>query len=139
MPAKSLIALLHRANQIANEQFESSIPESGVTARQVQVLSALSQNEGCSQTDLCEMTGIDRSTMAEIVSRLHKRRLIERRRSKEDARAYVLKLSDNGRTLAALGEKSIGTVEETLMSGLSAKARQDLLNILDKLVSAERE
>jgi hypothetical protein len=48
--AKSLIALLHRANQIANEEFERSIPESGVTARQVQVLSALSQNEGCSQT-----------------------------------------------------------------------------------------
>lgn len=138
MAAKSLIALLHRANQIANEEFERSIPESGVTARQVQVLSALSQNEGCSQTDLCEMTGVDRSTMAEIVSRLHKRRLIERRRSKDDARAYVLKLSESGRTLADLGEKSIGNVEESLMTSLSSKARQDLLNILDKLVTAER-
>lgn len=138
MPAKSLIALLHRANQIANEEFERSIPESGVTARQVQVLSALSQNEGCSQTDLCEMTGIDRSTMAEIVSRLHKRRLVERRRSKDDARAYVLKLSDNGRTLADLGEKSINSVEDKLMTVLSVKARSDLLNILEKLVVAER-
>lgn len=138
MPAKSLIALLHRANQIANEEFERSIPESGVTARQVQVLSALSHNEGCSQTDLCDMTGIDRSTMAEIVSRLHKRRLIERRRSKDDARAYVLKLSDSGKSLVDVGEKSIGTVEESLMAPLSAKARQDLLNILDKLVTAER-
>lgn len=138
MAAKSLIALLHRANQIANEEFERSIPESGVTARQVQVLSALSQNEGCSQTDLCDMTGIDRSTMAEIVSRLHKRRLIERRRSKDDARAYVLKLSESGRTLADLGEKSIGNVEDSLTASLSGKARQDLLNILDKLVTAER-
>lgn len=138
MASKSLIALLHRANQIANEEFERSIPESGVTARQVQVLSALAQNEGCSQTDLCEMTGIDRSTMAEIVSRLHKRRLIERRRSKEDARAYVLKLSESGRQLADLGEKSISSVEETLMLNLSGKARQDLLNILDKLVTADR-
>jgi DNA-binding MarR family transcriptional regulator len=84
------------------------------------------------------MTGIDRSTMAEIVSRLHKRRLIERRRSKDDARAYVLKLSESGRTLADLGEKSIGNVEESLMASLSGKARQDLLNILDKLVTAER-
>lgn len=138
MTGKSLIALLHRANQIANEEFERSIPESGVTARQVQVLSALSQNEGCSQTDLCEMTGIDRSTMAEIVSRLHKRRLIERRRSKDDARAYVLKLSDNGRQLADLDEKSIGSVEDSLMANLSGKAKQDLLNILDKLVTADR-
>jgi DNA-binding MarR family transcriptional regulator len=136
--AKSLIALLHRANQIANEEFERSIPEGGVTARQVQVLSALSQNEGCSQTDLCDMTGIDRSTMAEIVSRLHKRRLIERRRSKEDARAYVLKLSESGRSLAGMGEKSIASVEETLMSALSGKARQDLLNNLDKLVASDR-
>ena len=56
----------------------------------------VAEEEGLTQTDLVERTGIDRSTLADIVARLLGRGLIQRRRAKEDARAYAIKLTAQG-------------------------------------------
>jgi DNA-binding MarR family transcriptional regulator len=48
--------------------------------RQHAVLVAVSQNEGLSQTNLVEKTGVDRSTLADIVRRMLKKGLLQRRR-----------------------------------------------------------
>ena len=67
-----------------------------LTPRQFAVLVTVSQNEGLSQTHLVERTGIDRSTLADIVRRMLKKGLLQRRRTKEDARAYAVKLTEEG-------------------------------------------
>ncbi|MCK9911289.1 MarR family transcriptional regulator, partial [Microbacteriaceae bacterium K1510] len=67
-----------------------------LTPRQYAVLVAVAQNEGVSQTLLVEKTGVDRSTLADIVRRMLKKGLLQRRRTKEDARAYSVKLTDEG-------------------------------------------
>ena len=43
-----------------------------------------------------DRTGIDRSTLADIVARLLARGLIQRKRAKEDGRAYAIKLTPQG-------------------------------------------
>ncbi len=83
----SPLHLLHRANQCATGMFHLLAVEHGLTARQFEVLLAISQNEGLSQTDLVEKTGIDRSTMADMTQRLLRKGLLQRRRSRHDARA----------------------------------------------------
>ena len=134
--SQGLVALLHRANQIATESFAAALIDSQITARQVQVLAAIEANEGASQTTIVEVTGVDRSTLADIVRRLLKNRLIERRRSKKDARAYVLKLSEAGRQALASGKPALAAVEKGLLSALSAKDRSVLLDLLGKMVVA---
>ena len=54
----------------------------GLTPRQLAVLITVSQTEGQSQTGLVERTGIDRSTMADIVRRMQRKGLLKRRRTK---------------------------------------------------------
>ena len=132
--SQSLLALLHRANQIAAESFASTQVSSDVTARQIQVLAAIEANEGLSQTKIVEMTGVDRSTIAHIVRRLLKNKLIDRRRSKKDARAYVLKLSEAGRQALASGKPALASVEKDLLAALPAKDRSALLDLLCKMV-----
>ncbi len=134
--SQGLLALLHRANQIATESFAAALGESGITARQVQVLAAIEANEGSSQTQIVEVTGVDRSTLADIVRRLQKNRLIERRRSKDDARAYVLKLTDAGRQALASGKPALAAVEKDLLTALPAKDRSILLDLLGTAVEA---
>ena len=137
--SQSFLALLHRANQIGTESFVSAQGDSDITARQVQVLAAIEANEGSSQTAIVEITGVDRSTLADIVRRLQKNRLIERRRSKEDARAYVLKLSEAGREALASGKPALAAVEKNLLAALPAKDRSVLVDLLCKMVEAHEE
>ena len=137
--SQSLLALLHRANQIATESFASTQEDSDITARQVQVLAAIEVNEGSSQTKIVEITGVDRSTLADIARRLLKNRLIERRRSKDDARAYVLKLSEAGRQALANGKPAVAAVEKNLLAALPAKDRSVLVDLLSKMVEAHEE
>ena len=77
----SALHLLHRAGQCADELFASQIKESDLTPRQFVVLMAVAGSEEPSQTTLVQKTGIDRSTIADIV-----RRLVERGLS--DAQAH---------------------------------------------------
>lgn len=131
-----LLALLHRANQLATERFAETLGDSDLTARQVQVLAAIDANEGLSQTEIVAATGIDRSTLADIVRRLAQRKLIERKRSKDDARAYMVKLTEAGRKALADGKPALGSVENGLLATLSAKQRAELLAMLGNVVAS---
>src|SRR5258705_9701452 len=59
--------LLHRAEQSATDIFSRIAPSGMLTPRQYAILAAIEANQGLSQTGLVENTGIDRSTLADIV------------------------------------------------------------------------
>jgi DNA-binding MarR family transcriptional regulator len=96
---KSIIHLLHRASQRASEIFAQETRDFDLTARQYAVITTVAQHEGLSQTDLVRLTGIDRSTLADVVQRLLKRGVIQRERTTEDGRTYAVRLSAEGREL----------------------------------------
>ena len=66
----SLIHALHRASQVAEDRFARELGDIDITPRQLAVIDA---HDGPSQTDIVEESGIDRSTLADIVRRLVKR------------------------------------------------------------------
>lgn len=86
-----------------------------LTPRQYAVLVTVSQNEGLSQTDLVEKTGIDRSTLADIVRRMLKKSLLQRRRTKEDARAYAVKLTEEGWRVLKSAEPMARRVDDRIL------------------------
>ena len=67
MSRQSLIALLHRATQVATERFAAAVGDSDLTARQLQILDTIEAHDGPSQTDIVNVTGIDRSTVADMM------------------------------------------------------------------------
>lgn len=140
---RSPIHLLHRAGQCAGEIFQAEMSAGDLTPRQYAVLVAVAQNEGLSQTDLVTKTGIDRSTLADIVRRMLKKGLLARRRTKDDARAYAVKLTEEGwRTLKA-AEPMAKRVDERILSVLPGAQRdrfiQDLNTIVQQLGNMEAE
>jgi DNA-binding MarR family transcriptional regulator len=133
----SAVHLLHRASQCANELFAEAVSaRHGLTPRQLAVLAAVSDMEGASQTDIVHKTGIDRSTLADIVRRMLRKGLLERRRTKEDARAYAVRLSDSGRDLLSVAGPAAAGVDESILAPLPQDLRQSLLDALTTL--AER-
>ncbi len=96
---RSIIHLIHRASQRASEIFALETRDFDITARQYAVITTVAQHEGLSQTDLVRLTGIDRSTLADVVQRLLKRGIIQRERTTRDGRTYAVSLSSSGRNL----------------------------------------
>lgn len=134
---KSLLHLLHRAIQVGTDRFAQALGDIDLTARQLVILKAIEVNGGASQIAIVEITGVDRSTMADIARRLLKRHLISRKRTKEDARAYALTLTDAGRRAIQEADPVLRAVEKEMLAAIPAKERAVWLNTL-KAVAACR-
>lgn len=132
----SPIHLLHRAGQCAGDIFQTEMGVGDLTPRQFAVLVTVSQNEGLSQTHLVDKTGIDRSTLADIVRRMLKKGLLQRRRTKEDARAYAVKLTEEGWRVLRSAEPLAKRVDEKILSVLTTPQRDRFLQDLNTIVEA---
>ncbi len=131
---KSPIHLLHRAGQCAYEIFQSEVKEGDLTPRQLAVLITVAGKEGLSQTRLVERTGIDRSTLADIVRRMQRKGLLQRRRTREDARAYAVKLTEEGRKVLRSAEPLAKRADERILEALPPKQRDQFLEDLNAIV-----
>src|SRR5262245_16629902 len=125
---RSPIHQLHRAAQCAGDMFQAEINEADLTPRQLAVLTTLADEEGLSQTGLVDRTGIDRSTLADVVKRMQRKGFLQRRRTKEDARAYAVKLTDEGRKVLRNAEPLARKVEERLLASLPARERDKFID-----------
>lgn len=132
----SLVHLLHRASQIAAERVTTALGDDGLTVRQIIVLAAIAAHHGASQTDIVAATGVDRSTLTDIVRRLQKGGLIARRRNKDDARAYAVRITDAGERVLKKTIPVIVKVEAELAELLSAKKHAELVALLGDLTKA---
>ena len=133
---ESMLHLLHRAGQVADELFTEEMAGSDLTPRQFAVLLVLQRLETASQTDIVNETGIDRSTLADIVKRLVNRGLIARRRSKSDARAYAVRLTATGRDALKSAQPASERVESRILKSLPQARRDAFVDALSLLVRA---
>ena len=130
----STIHLLHRAGQLADEAFLSALGRDGITARQFIVLAIVAREDNPSQTTICELSGIDRSTLADIVRRLVSRGLLARKRTREDARRYAVRITDAGQKSL---DEALGVargVEDELLGVLTSSQRNDFETALRTMV-----
>lgn len=128
--------LLHRALQLALDFHADAAGESAITQRQYTVLSAASSAEGLTQNDLVRSTGIDRSTLADLVGRLLTKGLLLRERSATDGRANMVRLSPAGRQALDVASHAAAAGDKRLLSLLSAKKRESLMKSLSVLAGA---
>ena len=133
---QSAMHLLHRAGQSADGLFQAAANDIDLTPRQLAVLEAVAASEGGNQTELVRRTGIDRSTLSDVVRRLQKRRLLQRRRTTDDARAYAIVLTDKGREVLRTIEPIAKRADEQLLAALSRKQREQLIHALQSIIEA---
>src|SRR5690348_1512433 len=112
--------LLRRCVQYANDLFSRESSATDLTKQQFTVLAAVEQNEGMSQTDLVAITGIDRSTLAEMIRRMIDKGLLDRERTESDQRANAVRIAMAGRKALRSARSASERVERTLLSSLTA-------------------
>ncbi|MDO9588821.1 MAG: MarR family transcriptional regulator [Brevundimonas sp.] len=125
--------LMHRVLQLALDIYSEETGADGLTQRQFAVLEAVSHKSGLTQTDLVRATGIDRSTLADLVSRMTVKGLLERERSAIDARAKAVSLSAAGQAALDAARPRVEAADKRILALLPKGKRDGFLALLAEL------
>ncbi len=133
---QSPVHLLHRIEQYASDIFLEEMKETSLTPRQFAVLLTISEFEGLSQTGLVDKTGIDRSTLADIIRRMLKKGLVSRKRTKDDARAYSVNLTSKGKDALSIAIPASVCADDKILETLPSADREKFLKHLSQMVQS---
>ena len=128
--------LMHRALQLALDIYADEAGDGGPTQRQFAVMEAVSVKEGLTQTELVRATGIDRSTLADLVARMTTKGLLSRERSTLDARAKAVRLSPEGQALLEQARPRVEAADKRIMGLLPKGKRDGFLEMLAEIAAA---
>ena len=128
--------LLRRCQQRSADIYAEELGAEGPTQPQFALLTAIFQHPGASQVDLVRLTGIDRSTVAEMAARLVKRGLLRRERSDDDRRANTLAISPSGEAWLRSYLPAAQRTQQRLLEPLNETERADLIALLRRLVES---
>jgi DNA-binding MarR family transcriptional regulator len=128
--------LIRRAQQVHYWLWNAEVSPD-VTSPQFACLYALRAEKDIDQKTLGERVSLDRSTVAEVVTRLTTRGLVQRFRDPRDARRNLLRLTSSGlRTTERLIPRA-ARMNRLLVSALSDCERDELLRMLNLVVDAD--
>ena len=129
----ALLTLLHNAEQAATAAFTEVKGDLQLTPAQALVLQALLQ-ERDSQWTITQLTGVDKSTLSDIILRLEKRGLVTRERSINDARRIICRITLEGRDAAKDAAVVAQSALERLLEPIPSNKRSAFLNDLRAFV-----
>lgn len=130
--------LIRLCQQRAVDLFAEEVGVDGPNPRQFSVLINVFQNPGMSQTALVEASGIDRSTLTEVLKRMIDRGMISKRRAEEDQRTNALFLTETGLSTLEAAFEDADRVQERILAPLPPKDRDLAIGILTALADDGR-
>jgi len=131
-----LVRLLHQINYAL---WSEELGHANVTPVQYSVLTALSIRGEQDQTTLADEIGIDRTNVAEVLSRLEARKLVRRKENPADRRARLASLTPKGRTLMTSLFPAMQRSQDRLLAPLTQKERDLFMATLVRLIEANKE
>lgn len=131
--------LLRRCHQISVSIFIELCADTGLTPAQYGVLYAIRENPGIDQVAVARALGFDRSTVSNVLERLTRAGLIERRTDSRDRRRRTLCVTRAGEEKLAAVAPAAAAAHGELLRPLASDERQQLLALLRKLVMAHSD
>ena len=128
--------LLRRNHQRSLEIFTRHVGDD-VTRQQIALLIALAQRDTSSQRDLVEATGIDKSTLKEMLDRMVGRGWVLRERHPIDSRAWAMRITASGTTLLLDRIDRIEAAQREIIAPLSVADRRLFMRCLRTLIGLE--
>ena len=137
-PGEQLLALyqlpghlIRRSKQKSTAAFMEAFAEFDVTPIQYAVLRILQIRPEVDRTELCELVGLDNSTIGGVIARLKSRKLLSHR---TEGRRHLITPTPAATVLLARMSKIMPEVQAAILHPLTARERQQLIRLLSKLV-----
>ncbi|MFE5239842.1 MULTISPECIES: MarR family winged helix-turn-helix transcriptional regulator [unclassified Streptomyces] len=127
---------LARRLQQAHHLLWNAMVSQETTSPQFAVLNALTAEPGLDQRTVGERVGLDRSTIAEVVSRLLRRGLLDKVRDPHDGRRSLLRLTEEGAdTHRKLALRTV-RMNQVFLGPLSADEQRTLFDLMHRVAEA---
>jgi DNA-binding MarR family transcriptional regulator len=108
----------------------------GLSSAQLFVLASLAESPSSSLTDLGRRTFTDRTSVAGVVEKLVRRRLVRRSRAADDRRSAALSITPDGRARVKRAPTAAGAHLRDAIEGLRPAKLRQLATALADLVDA---
>lgn len=122
--------LVRRVHLKAQVAYAEALKPLDLTSFQFGILELASLNQFLTQRRLADLILVDPSIVVGAVDKLEDRGLIERRRSKDDRRAFILETTDAGLEMIEMARVRRAQAEDQLLEGLTPKRRRELIDAL---------
>jgi MarR family transcriptional regulator, lower aerobic nicotinate degradation pathway regulator len=125
--------LLYRAAELSHQMANAMLARIQLTARQVGILTLVTEWEPMTQKALGDMLRIDRTTMVSLIDDLERKGYVVRRRHPRDRRAFLVQPTPSGcaakvRAVAILDEQ-----QSRFLAPLTSAEREQLGTLLKRL------
>jgi DNA-binding MarR family transcriptional regulator len=124
--------LLRRNHQRSVDIFARTVGDD-VTRQQIGTLLALHRKPGASQRELVDATGIDKSTLKEMLGRMVKRGWVRRERDPDDSRAWTMHLTSEGHGLLIDRIEKVEAAQREILAPLPEPDRAIFMRYLREL------
>jgi MarR family transcriptional regulator, organic hydroperoxide resistance regulator len=106
----------------------------GVRIEEIWVLFRLLAKDNQTVGELAVETGIERSTLSRVLTRMQEKRLVNRRRLEQDQRTVRITLTDKGQLLAQSRHPTFRDYEALVVRGFSAEEVRLLKSMLIRMI-----
>lgn len=122
----TLLYLVKQLELAIRSRLEELLRPAGLTALQYSALTVLERQANLTSAQLARNSFVTAQTMADMITALQQRGLVERRRDPDDRRRLVLGLTADGRRLLGRFRGKVGAVEASMVAGLTRGQSADL-------------
>jgi MarR family transcriptional regulator, organic hydroperoxide resistance regulator len=128
---------LRRAQGAVHRHYLATLDELKLTQKQTAVLWLVTSNPGVAQGAIGSALGMDRATTMALVDRLEERGLLQRSRSRIDARRRELRATAAGRRVVEQAREKITRHEAQVKCLFSARELRTLRHFLQRMQELE--
>ncbi|MBC7269038.1 MAG: winged helix DNA-binding protein [Streptomyces sp.] len=127
---------LARRLQQAHHLLWTTMVSEETTSPQFAVLNVLAAEPGLDQRGVGERVGLDRSTIAEVISRLTRRGLLDKVRDPQDGRRFLLRLTEDGARAHRKLAVRTARMNQVFLAPLSAEEQTVFLDLIRRVADA---
>src|SRR5471030_2278894 len=126
---------LRMAQEAAFQAFSRRSLEIGESPGRFATLTLIARNPGISQTELSQAAGRDKSSLTPVVEDLVRRGLVERKRMRDDRRAYRLNVTAAGKNTLIQLTRCARRHERILDGIIGLRDRKRFIQILKRIAA----
>lgn len=131
--------LVRRLHQIHVAMFHEECGNFSITPVQFSLLTVLDRKSSLDQVTLAAEVGIDRTNVADVITRLESRGLVERRANPSDRRTRLVSITQDGRVFRQQVHKCMEAAQERFLAPLGEDDRRLFMRLLRNLIDANNE
>jgi len=131
----SLGYLVNSVARLSLADLKSRLASLNIKPGQIPLIVWLLEEDGLTQSDLCQKANIEQPSVAEMLRKMEKDGVISRRRDAKDGRKYCIYLTAKIRRKAAEIYLSAHQSNQRALAGLSKKETETFLKTLHRIIA----